>query len=131
MKTTVGKLRSLIKETLYQDPKEKADQIVQAVVDTAETYVDSLVAGHPDSDAAEQLKDLAEKSTSLAKWLASRREAKAPHVAKVASIASDVVDLTSFWKRPSFLGKDEHTERVQRLVRRLRGAHIDVVTTKR
>ncbi len=57
MKIRLGTLRRLVREAKAGD---KTQHLVTHVVDVAEQYVSSVVAGSPDNDAAKQLRDSAD-----------------------------------------------------------------------
>lgn len=126
MKIRLGELRSLVRERL--DPKVHAHQLVQATVDAAEGFVDSIVAGSPDKRSAADLRAHAEEITSFAKWLLSHRERNAEPVAMVAKYANDLADLSDFWKRPAFLGKEEYAGKVKDILKRMQRKQVEALS---
>ena len=127
MKITIGGLRKLIRE-LYESPTQKAIQVTQHVVDVAEDYVDSLVAGKPDKRSEHEFKELADQAASLAQWMLKKQLPKAEDVAKFAWVASKISDESGFWKRPTFLGSTEYIEKMQGLLRKLNTAAVGVLS---
>lgn len=124
MKIRVGDLRRLIREAA--DSKVKTQHIVQRVVDSAEEYVDSVVAGSPNKESAAELRQQAEQISSYAKYLISRREPGSDSVGMVAKYASDLAELSDFWKRPTFLGKQEYAEKLQTILRRMQKFQVNL-----
>lgn len=128
MKITVGQLKRLIAEAMAPPPDKRAAQLVDATVDAATAYVDSLVAGSPDKGAVERLKSLSDQTTSLARWMSSRHEKLAAPLSKFAQVAQDVTKDVGFWNRPSFLNKDEYVQKMKSKVKRLQNAQISVMS---
>lgn len=128
MKITVGRLKQLIREAMAPAPTKRATDLVHATVDAAESYVDSLIAGSPDKQAVEKLKQLSDQTTSLARWMSSHHEKMAPYLTKFASLAQDVTKDVGFWSRPAFLGRDEYVEKLKSKVRKLQNAEISVMS---
>lgn len=124
MKIRLGDLRRLIREAA--DTKARTQHIVQQVVDTAEEYVSSVVAGSPDKESAAELRQQAEQIASYAKFLIARREEGSDSVGMVAKYASDLAELSDFWKRPTFLGKQEYTEKLQGILKRMQKFQVNL-----
>lgn len=128
MKITVGRLKELIREALAPPPSKRAAELVHATVDAAESYVDSLVAGNPNKEAVEKLKQLSDQTTSLARWMSSHHETMAPYLTRFATLAQDVTKDVGFWSRPAFLGRDEYVQKLKSKVRKLQNAEISVMS---
>lgn len=125
MRVKLGELRRLIREAKSD---AKTQQVVQQVMDAAETYVDSVVAGNPDKHSAEQLRSSSEIVTGYAKWLLSHREMNAEPVAMVAKYAADLAELSDFWKRPTFLGKQEYVEKLRAILTRMQRKQVEALS---
>lgn len=130
MKLTVGRLKSLILEALAPPPEQRAVGIVNDTVSAAEEFVDSLVAGSPNDDAAHRLEDLVNQAKSMAGWMRNKNPQTAPKLIRFAQLAQDVAKDTGFWHRPSFLGRDEYLEKMKQKVKRLQNAQVDVLSKK-
>lgn len=117
MKICVGDLRRLIQEVA--SPEAKAKNLAQTAVRAAHEYVDSVMAGKPDDERAAELKDAAPQVVSLAKWMLSHREQRAEPFAMLAKDVLDIANKSGFWKRPAFLKKDQYTDEMQAMLRRL------------
>ncbi len=128
MKLTVRQLKSLITEAMAPAPEQRAEGIVNDTVDAATNFVDSLVAGDVDNEAAMKLQDLASKALSLSKWLQTNHNPKAPALTKFAQTAQEISKSVGFWSRPSFLGRDEYLEKMKSSVKKLQNAQIAVVS---
>lgn len=124
MKITLGQLRHLLREIKIDT---RTQRVVSSVANAAETYVDSVVAGSPDSQAAKALQTYAEEAANYARWMATRGEPKSDSVGQLAKHASDLAELSGFWKRPAFLGKDEYVQRLKDLLRRLQHSQIKIM----
>ncbi len=46
----------------------------------------------------------------------------------VAKYALDLAELSKFWKRPTFLGKQEYTEKVQSLLKKMQRKQYDALS---
>ncbi len=112
-----GDLRKLIREVT--NTKQKTQFLVRQVVNSAEGYVDSVVAGSPDKECASALQQQAGEIAAYAKWLINHREEGSDSVGMVAKYAMDLAQLADFWKRPVFLGKAEYQEKLKDLLSRM------------
>lgn len=128
MKLSVSQLKSLIAEAMAPAPEQRAEGIVNDTVDAATEFVDSLVAGDVDKDAASKLQQLAAQAISLSKWLQTNHNPKAPALTKFANQAQEISKSVGFWSRPSFLGRDEYLEKMKSSVKKLQNAQIAVVS---
>lgn len=128
MKITVGQLKTLLAEAMAPAPEQRATGIVNDTVDTATEFVDSLVAGDVDKDAASKLKHLADQSISIAKWFQTRHDPKGPALEKFAQVAQELSKGAGFWSRPSFLGRDEYVEKMKSGVKQLQNAQVKLVS---
>jgi len=128
MKLTVGQLKRILVEALAPAPEQRAQSIVDATADAAEQFVDSLVAGDVDKEAADKLKQLADQSASIAKWMQTNRNPKAPALVRFAQQAQDLSKDVGFWSRPMFFKREEYVEKMKTKVKRLQNAHVALVS---
>lgn len=126
MQIKVGTLRRLINEESSSRSDQRAKQLARNVFNAAEGYVDSLVAGQPDKVKASELQQAAPEAVALARWMLSRRERKAEFFAQFAKTAGDIADRSGFWKRPTFLNKQEYVDELQSLLRRLQRTYLEI-----
>ena len=112
----IGALRHIIREAIGHESKTR---IAQQVIDVAGHYVDSVVAGSPNKVTAEELRQQAEQLASYAKYLINKREPDSDSIGMIAKYALDLAELSTFWNRPAFLGKQEYAEKLQNVLRRM------------
>jgi hypothetical protein len=115
MKLRYGTLKRIVSEAMgNQNGREQL--ILQSALKTAEGYVDSVVAGKRDSEKAEELQAAADRVANLARFLLNKHDPRAEAVAQTAMYIKQVSDASGFWQTPSFLGKDEHAEKLRTAV---------------
>ncbi len=128
MRLTVSQLKRLIAEALAPAPEQRAQSIVNAAADAAEQFVDSLVAGDVDKAAADKFKQLADQSASIAKWMQTNRNPKAPALVRFAQTAQDISKDIGFWSRPIFFKREEYVEKMKTKVKRLQNAQVALIS---
>jgi hypothetical protein len=121
MRVTVGELRGIIREEVSRKTGVKAFQLVRQAVDAANDYLRAVKHRSDDPGKyAKSIDDAAKQLSVLAQWMIKHREPEGDTIGRVAKVATDLAKITSFWQRPTFVGREGYTEQVEELVERLK-----------
>jgi hypothetical protein len=131
MKTiTESKVRQIIREEMETiQVYKQVVPAIKSVLSFAERFVESVISGDRDSDAADGLVDATSDLKTIVKLLQKNRAPESNNMALLARLSLELADKSGFWKTPLVLGKDKHIKELATQLARMKKVAKTIVVS--
>lgn len=129
MRISESRLRKIIAEEIAANAYVRTIPAIRSTLTLASSYVESLEQGDRDSSISQNLSNKAKDLQVLVKLLQKARAPEASNVATFSRLASEFVEMTNFWKTPTFLGKTQHHKELATQLARMKKVAKSIVAS--
>lgn len=116
---TETRLREIIQEEIVNHAISHVKPVLIGTMNAAKRFVSSVEKGNRDANAADELKDSLEDLKMVVQLFRKNRIPESGLIARFHRYASELADMTGFWKTPTFLGKTAHKESLDSILQKM------------
>lgn len=121
MQISETRIRQIIREEIESaQTYNRVIPALRSVMTYAETFVESVLDGSRDGEAAEALTDAVQDLNLIVKLLQRARAPEASNMALFSRLATELAAKSGFWKTPAFIGRDGHGKELATQLARLK-----------